>query len=342
MTRGPAERYYRRGMRRVWASGFTEQRVEIDGWWTNYAEGPDNGPPLVLVHGQASRWQDHLHVLPSLAERHHVFAVDVYGHGRSARLPPDRYTNRSVAALLAGFLRTVVGRPAVLAGHSSGALLAADIAARHPECVRALILEDPPFFSSIPPRAHRTVGGDLARVSDEFRRQREESDFPRYFLRRSALFDLFGPLRRIVVWSAVRFRDRHPARPVQLWFAPKDLNIFLRGLEDFDPAFGAAWRDGSWYRGFETEAALAAITAPTALIHANFWFHRFGSYYNRHGVLMAAMDDHDLERTISLIGDPDVTAVPIGHLVHFLRPETYLRVIADLEHGVDGASRDTS
>lgn len=46
-----------------------------------------------MIHGQATQWQDHMLVLPALAENHHVFAVDVPGHGGSARLDPDRYTN---------------------------------------------------------------------------------------------------------------------------------------------------------------------------------------------------------------------------------------------------------
>ena len=53
----------------------------------NYAEGPDNGPALVLVHGQGMQWEDYARVLPDLAQRYHVFAVDCFGHGESSHDP---------------------------------------------------------------------------------------------------------------------------------------------------------------------------------------------------------------------------------------------------------------
>lgn len=57
----------------------------------NYAEGPRSGPPLVLLHGVTSRWQAFLTMMPVLAQRWHVVAADLRGHGRSGRcLPPKR------------------------------------------------------------------------------------------------------------------------------------------------------------------------------------------------------------------------------------------------------------
>ena len=45
--------------------------------------------------------------------------------------------------MLAEFLEKHVGRPAVVVGHSLGAMCAALVAGRVPEQVRALVLEDP-------------------------------------------------------------------------------------------------------------------------------------------------------------------------------------------------------
>ncbi|WP_051132802.1 alpha/beta hydrolase [Nocardia paucivorans] len=325
----PGGNYYEDGMARVRAAGFVEKQVEIEGYPINYAEGPDNGSPLVLVHGQASLWQDHLRVLPELAAHHHVFAVDVPGHGGSARLPADEYTNVRVAGLIADFMARVVGAPAVLAGHSSGALISAWIAANRPWLVRGLVLEDPPFFSSIMPRAEKTTGGDIARVTHDFLAQDEETDFQRYYLRHSKIFDLFGPLAGPIADYCVHYRNQNPDRPVEAFFLPDELNIFLRGIADYDPAFGAAWRDNSWYEGFDTEAILAAIEVPTVLIHTDYWFVQNGTYYDRNGVLMAAMDDKDLARTTILLGNPPVVEVASGHLVHFEKSEIYTRTVLD-------------
>jgi len=35
----------------------------------------------------------------------------------------------------------------------------------------------------------------------------------------------------------------------------------------YDPAFGSSWNTGRWHEGFDTDAALAAVRAPTTLIH---------------------------------------------------------------------------
>src|SRR5690606_14440928 len=84
------------GMEDVAEAGFVEKQIQVNGHRINYGEGPDNGTPLVLIHGQASQWEDHMLVLPELAKNHHIFAVDVPGHGGSDRLDPKSYSNAQV------------------------------------------------------------------------------------------------------------------------------------------------------------------------------------------------------------------------------------------------------
>jgi pimeloyl-ACP methyl ester carboxylesterase len=112
----------------------------------NYAEGPKNGPPLVMLHGLSSRWQTYLPIIPHLVERWHIYGLDFRGHGGSDHLA-DSYTWSRYAADTAQFLADVLSEPAVLLGHSLGAMVAAFVAANHPSGVRALILEEPPLFS---------------------------------------------------------------------------------------------------------------------------------------------------------------------------------------------------
>ncbi|HJB62477.1 MAG TPA: alpha/beta fold hydrolase, partial [Candidatus Microbacterium pullistercoris] len=88
-----------------------ERHITVDEYTLNVAEGPDNGPPLVLLHGQAARWQDHRRVLPDLVVRYRVIAIDVPGHGGSDDLPADEYTCVGVAALLAAAIEQVTDDP---------------------------------------------------------------------------------------------------------------------------------------------------------------------------------------------------------------------------------------
>ena len=50
----------------------------------NYGEVENDKPPLLLIHGQMSIWQDYALVMPELSEKWHIYAVDVYGHGGSS------------------------------------------------------------------------------------------------------------------------------------------------------------------------------------------------------------------------------------------------------------------
>lgn len=147
-----------------------EQTFDADAVPLNYAAGPDGGPPLALLHGVTSRWQTWLPVMPDLALRWRLFALDLRGHGRSGRAAGAYRINDYAGDVLA-FLRGRVGEPAVLVGHSLGAIIAIAVAAAAPDSVRAVVLEDPPLAAfrheplrDRPERGHFTALRDLART----------------------------------------------------------------------------------------------------------------------------------------------------------------------------------
>jgi pimeloyl-ACP methyl ester carboxylesterase len=109
----------------------------------NYAEGPEAGPPLVLLHGGSARWQYFDDILPELAARWHVFAPDLRGHGRSGRTP-GRYAIRDYADDVSAFLQKVSG-PASLFGHSLGGMVALMTADQCPDWVNAVVVGDSPL-----------------------------------------------------------------------------------------------------------------------------------------------------------------------------------------------------
>ena len=50
--------YDRNTGRKLQAAGFVERQFTLpNGTVLNYGEGPDNGPPLLLIHGQQSTWR---------------------------------------------------------------------------------------------------------------------------------------------------------------------------------------------------------------------------------------------------------------------------------------------
>jgi len=111
----------------------------------NYAEVPANGAPLVLLHGATSRWQRYQKMISALVSHWHVYACDLRGHGKSGR-DENRYHLTDYASDIIALLQNRIPEPAVLVGHSLGALTALAVAAFAPQNVRALVLLDPPLY----------------------------------------------------------------------------------------------------------------------------------------------------------------------------------------------------
>ena len=105
-----------------------------------------HGPPLVLVHGSAadgSRWAP---VVPALAERFTVYAIDRRGRGTSG--DGDAYSIAREYDDVAAVIESLP-EPAVLVGHSYGALIAPEAALRTAN-LAALVLYEPPFPVGLP------------------------------------------------------------------------------------------------------------------------------------------------------------------------------------------------
>jgi pimeloyl-ACP methyl ester carboxylesterase len=96
-----------------------------------YYETRGRGRPLILLHGGLGSGEMFGPVLPMLAERHQVIAVDLQGHGRTADIdrPIDvRLMADDIAALID---HLQLATPDVV-GYSLGGGVAFQTAVRHP------------------------------------------------------------------------------------------------------------------------------------------------------------------------------------------------------------------
>jgi pimeloyl-ACP methyl ester carboxylesterase len=137
--------------------------------------GPDDGPPVVLLHalGSSARtWEAFAAALPRRS-----IAVDLRGHGTSPHAGDYSFTTMAddVLAFLDEHGHAVVD----LVGHSMGGAVAQHVAMRAPDRVRRLVVEDicpPPHdpveLPEVPTKTSEPIDFDWAVVEPVWRQVR--------------------------------------------------------------------------------------------------------------------------------------------------------------------------
>lgn len=116
-------------------------RKYVDGLSCHYLDEGE-GQPVLLLHGFTSDTFTWRPVVPLLASRFRVIAVDLPGHGLSDKPPGFDYTIPGFAAWVLAFMDALgIARPAII-GNSMGGGIAHTLAATRPDRVRAVVLED--------------------------------------------------------------------------------------------------------------------------------------------------------------------------------------------------------
>jgi pimeloyl-ACP methyl ester carboxylesterase len=111
-----------------------------------YYEVHGTGQPLVLLHGAYMTIDAMGEVVPALAETRQVIAVELQGHGRTADI--DRpLTYEQMADDTAALLRHLGIEQADVFGFSMGGGVALQVAVRHPDVVRKLVVASASYTS---------------------------------------------------------------------------------------------------------------------------------------------------------------------------------------------------
>ncbi|TDD60607.1 alpha/beta fold hydrolase [Actinomadura rubrisoli] len=109
---------------------------------TPFTDFGGDGVDVLAVHGHFGGARTFASLAHALAGRARITAIDQRGHGHAAHR--DDYTMDAYVDDLTAFVRDRGFTPAVLYGHSMGGVVAFNLAAKHPDLVRALILEEAP------------------------------------------------------------------------------------------------------------------------------------------------------------------------------------------------------
>jgi pimeloyl-ACP methyl ester carboxylesterase len=122
--------------------GFTSAKVSVNGTDLHYVRGGE-GPPLILVHGMPEDWTEYRAIMPRLAKRFTVVAVDLPGLGQSAPAAGG-YEAASLAGDIHAMAQSLdLDRPYVV-GHDLGGIVTYAYVRRFPESLRGAMILDVP------------------------------------------------------------------------------------------------------------------------------------------------------------------------------------------------------
>ena len=99
--------------------------------------GPEDGEPLLLLHGLGATKASWLTILPDLAKTYRVYAIDLPGFGSSSK-PRGRYDARWFARNVFNFMDSVGLKAAHLGGNSMGGRIAQEMAMMDPKRITSL------------------------------------------------------------------------------------------------------------------------------------------------------------------------------------------------------------
>jgi len=256
-----------------------EREIRIGNVCFNAAVSPRHGPPLVFLHGVVRRWQDWSPLLPQFTDRWRVHAVDQRGHGKTDRAMS--YIVRNYVEDGIAFLRTL-DEPAVMVGHSLGALVAIGAAAIAPELVRAVVLEEPPSVVFLV-----NLAGSNYAIQWQAMQRLAASDRP--------IGDVASELAEVRLTNGTRMGDIRDALALR----------FLAGcLRHLDPAVLTPPLAGNWLEAFDLLHTASQVHVPALLMVAD----------TAAGGMLPKTDADALADAL-----PDCTRVNfpgMGHLIH--------------------------
>jgi pimeloyl-ACP methyl ester carboxylesterase len=248
-----------------------------------------------------------------LAKNFHVFAVDLRGQGRST-WTPGRYTLDNMGNDLVRFIATVIKRPVITSGCSSGGLLSCWLSAfAMPGQLRAAVWEDPPLFASLPdplvgPTIRQTIG-PLFKVQSIY----------------------LGDQWRVGDWDGFRKALASDPSPILKMIRPRDEPP--QNLKEYDPEWGRSFWEGTVAASAPHETMLSQVKVPVLLTH-----------HMRHvvpetGNLLGALSDVQAGRACELVkaaGAP-ITYLSLpdaAHAMHASEPERFAKVVGEWSDGL--------
>jgi pimeloyl-ACP methyl ester carboxylesterase len=126
----------------------TDQFTEVLGFATRYWKLGSAGSPIVLIHGISCSVLEWEHVVNELSQQHQVFALDLLGHGLTAKPLDHAYDIESFGKFVLAFMDRMKLAQASLIGNSLGGRIAIECASLAPDRITSMVLSAPAAVSN--------------------------------------------------------------------------------------------------------------------------------------------------------------------------------------------------
>ena len=290
----------------------------------NYYEADNDNPILLIIHAQSANSSSYSSVIKDLSRKFHLIIIDCYGHGKSSH-NKEKYNIISQGDDLIEFIQYKTDEKISILGHSSGGLIACYIASKSNLCDN-LILEDPPLFSSVGEKRFNYYNyNDLSTICHNFINQDEEEDFVYYYFMNQYMWHFFPENSREKIRnksgkSALKYRKKHPDKPLKIRFWPKKFLEAFNGMEQYDPYFGENFYNDTFNCNINYSKLLSEIDCRTLFMKAN-------TKIGDDGIIMGALTDEDLQQVTDLIKNIKVEYFNCGHGIHIEKKKEFVKSV---------------
>jgi len=254
--------------------------------------------PIVFLHGIGRDHRTFGALAPRLGARWNPWLLDFRGHGLSPHGPHSgRVVDhaRDACAWISGRWT----RPAVLYGHSLGAMVAVAVAAAEPDRVAAIVLEDPPFHS---------MGNGIGGTFWEYYFRGVEE-----LLRTKSQVPLATRLAALPIPT-----EDGGTVPLSSLRDPASLRFAAECLAAVDPAVFRRLPAGHWLDGFDLPELVRGIRCPVHVLRGE-------------RALGSALGDDDAALLETAPGGCRTHRFPgKGHLIHWPDPEPVLSILESI------------